>query len=81
MVFLMEPSSASVISLKVGNMCLNRFCIEEDAAFELSGVYYLRESSDDMVSEGIFTNNILTLTLTIVFMLVVIILGSIFAKI
>ena len=79
MVFLMEPSSASVISLKVGNMCLNRFCIEEDAAFELSGVYYLRESSDDMVSEGIFTNNILTLT--IVFMLVVIILGSIFAKI
>ena len=57
MVFLMEPSSASVLSLKAGNMCLNRFCIEEDAAFELSGVFYLRESSDEMISEGIFTND------------------------
>ena len=28
------------ISSKGGNMCLNRFCVDEDAAFELSGVYY-----------------------------------------
>ena len=26
--------------LKGGNMILNRLCIDEDAAFELSGVYY-----------------------------------------
>ena len=31
--------------LKAGNMILNRFCIDEDAAFELSGVYYLKKSS------------------------------------
>ena len=27
---------------KTGNMILNRFCIDEDAAFELSGVNYLK---------------------------------------
>ena len=32
------------ISLKVGNMLLNRFCVDEDAAFELSGVHYLETS-------------------------------------
>ena len=32
-------------SLKGGNMILNRFCIDEDAAFELSGVNYLKKSS------------------------------------
>ena len=43
LVFLMESSTnKSNISLKGGNMCLNRFCIDEDAAFELSGVYYLK---------------------------------------
>ena len=31
--------------LKSRNMILNRFCIDEDAAFELSGVYYLKKSS------------------------------------
>ena len=35
-------------SLKEGNMILNRFCIDEDAAFELSGVNYLKKSSGDM---------------------------------
>ena len=40
LVFLMEPPREEYhISLKAGNMCLNRFCIEEDASFELSGVY------------------------------------------
>ena len=29
-------------SYKTGNMILNRFCIDEDAAFELSGVNYLK---------------------------------------
>ena len=30
------------ISLQAGNMCLNTFCIDEEAGFELSGVYGLR---------------------------------------
>ena len=40
----MEPSeNAYRVPLKGGNMILNRFCIDEDAAFELSGVNYLRK--------------------------------------
>ena len=43
LIVLMEPSEdASETSLKAGNMILNRFCIDEDAAFELSGVNYLK---------------------------------------
>ena len=43
-VLLMEPSDfAWDISLKAGNMYLNRFCIDEDAAFESTGVYYLKK--------------------------------------
>ena len=46
LVVLMEPSEdAFGDSLKAGNMILNRFCIDEDAAFELSGVNYLKKSS------------------------------------
>ena len=42
LVLLMEPSEdAHEISLKGGNMCLNRFCIDEEAAFELSEIRYL----------------------------------------
>ena len=48
LVVLMEPSEdAFANSLKAGNMILNRFCIDEDAAFELSGVNYLKKSSVD----------------------------------
>ena len=44
LVVLMEPSEdAFANSLKAGNMILNRFCIDEDAAFELSGVNYLKK--------------------------------------
>ena len=47
LVVFMNPSEdASDISLKAGNMILNRCCINEDAAFELSGVNYLKKSSD-----------------------------------
>ena len=47
LVILMEPSEkAYEVSLKGGSMCLNRFSIDEDAAFELSGVHYLQKSSD-----------------------------------
>ena len=48
LVVLMEPSDrARNISLKAGNMILNRFCIDEDAAFELSGVNSLEKTSCD----------------------------------
>ena len=54
-VFLMDSSVETYSTpLKVGNMYLNRFFIDEQAAFELSGVYYLKEpqfrfdESDDM---------------------------------
>ena len=45
LVVLMEPSNHAYDShLKGGNMILNRFCIDEEAAFELSGVHYLKQS-------------------------------------
>ena len=48
LVVLMEPSEhACYVSLKGGNMVLNRFCIDEDAAFELSGISSLETFSDD----------------------------------
>ena len=44
LVVLKEPSNdAWNTSLKGGNMILNRFCIDEDAAFELSGVNHLKQ--------------------------------------
>ena len=49
---LMEPSiPAYETPLKGGNMILNRFCIDEDAAFELSGVNYLQKTSADIEEE------------------------------
>ena len=45
LVVLMEPNEdAWRTPLTVGNMILNRFCIDEDAAFELSEVNYLKQS-------------------------------------
>ena len=41
------------ISLKGGNMILNRFCIDEEMAFESSGVFYLRyKYHDDYEATG-----------------------------
>ena len=55
LVVLMEPSrDAHDNSLKAGNMILNRFCIDEDAAFELSGVHYLKKSSREMEMRRMF---------------------------
>ena len=49
LVVFLEPSEKKFdISLKGGNMILNRFCIDEDAAFELSGVNYLPKWSHDI---------------------------------
>ena len=48
----MDPSEeANRIDLKGGNMFMNRFSIDEDVAFELSGVYYLKKSSYDIIYE------------------------------
>ena len=45
LVVLIETSySPWDISWKAGNTCLNRFCIDEDAAFELSGIYYFQKA-------------------------------------
>ena len=52
LVVLMEPSKdAWDTSMKGGNMILNRFCIDEYAAFELSGVHYFKKTSGDMEVE------------------------------
>ena len=39
--WMFDRSEPYQTSYKTGNMLLNRFCIDEDAAFELSGVNYL----------------------------------------
>ena len=49
LVFLMEPSNNPLeVSFKGGNMCLNRFSIDENGAFELSGVYNLEKTSKNI---------------------------------
>ena len=54
LVFFMESSeNAHRTPMKAGNMILNRFCIDEDAAFELSGVHYLKKSSDDIYRKNL----------------------------
>ena len=57
LVLLVEPpKKEDIISLKAGNMCMNRFCIDEDASFELSGVYDLKKPSNivtDMIRKVI----------------------------
>ena len=48
-VVLMEPSKeAWETPIKAGNMILNRFCIDEDNAFESAGINYLKTSSDEI---------------------------------
>ena len=52
LVFLMEqPKKEYDISLKAGNMYLNRFCIDEDASFELSGVYNVKKPSNKVTDK------------------------------
>ena len=45
------PRDAFDISIKAGKMFLNRFCIDEVAGFELSGVYCFNESSTKDISK------------------------------
>ena len=56
LVILIDPSRAPYhAGYKAGNMCLNRFTIDEDAAFELSGVYDLKFTSNkiDLKKDGL----------------------------
>ena len=49
LVVLMEPSKdASDVTFKAAKMILNRFCIDENAAFELSGVNYFKKSTSEI---------------------------------
>ena len=54
LVVLMEHREdyPDVTSSKGGNMCFNRFCIDEDAAFELSGVQNLEKSGPESKGKG-----------------------------
>ena len=53
LIVLLKPSKDTYDhSLKAGNMILNRFCIDEDAAFELSGVKYLDEPGNFYTDKG-----------------------------
>ena len=50
LVVFMEPSEHAYDNpAKAGNMILNRFCIDEDAAFELSGISSLKKPSRDWI--------------------------------
>ena len=42
--FVVPPENQADISLKAGMLYLNPVCIDEDAACELSGVYYLKKT-------------------------------------
>ena len=53
LVVFMEPSeNAPIVSMKGGNMIFNRFCIDEDAAFELSGIYYLKTPRKNILKKN-----------------------------
>ena len=44
-VFTESAQDVNDVPSKAGKMIFNRFCIDEDAAFELSGVYFLKHVS------------------------------------
>ena len=45
-----EQEEAHKTPLKGGNLFFNRFGVDEDAAFEMVGVYNLQKSSDNMAN-------------------------------
>ena len=57
LVVLMEQQKyAWRTTVNAGNMLMNRFCIDEDDAFELPGIYYLKNgflSHDNLITEPI----------------------------
>ena len=79
-VFIEQSKDASNISENAGILYLNRFCIDEDAACELSGVYYLNSEetldftlkekalgkANKVISKFIFANKNFLLTTPVV---------------
>ena len=54
LIILINPTKdAHDISFNAGSMCMNRFSIDEDAAFEFSGAYYLDSPSIDLKEGGL----------------------------
>ena len=45
-----EREEAYSTPLKIGNLFFNRFGVDEDAAFEMVGVYHLQKSSNKMAN-------------------------------
>ena len=67
-IMLMEqPKGYFDISLQAANMCWNRFCIDEEAGFESSGVYSLEQGSKSRQKSctirTIFTTKVLLCTI------------------
>ena len=56
-VFIESNKNGWLTPLKAGNLYLNRFCIDEEAAFELSDVNYLKSSVDGIIGKGVFINS------------------------
>ena len=48
--FIQPSKDAFKISGKAARLYLNRFCIDEDAACELSGIHYLKSSEEPLNS-------------------------------
>ena len=57
---LIPPLYPYDISWKGGNSLLNRFCIDEEMAFETSGVYFKKKNSIGSASEGKANQNAVT---------------------
>ena len=56
-----ESYRAYDVSFKAGIMLMNRCLIDEDAGFELSGIYLLKDSSPMMRYKGVWLNSCQTL--------------------
>ena len=53
-VIFIEPSENSFLTpLKIGNLFLNRFGIDEDAGFEVLGIHYLHRTSRKFADQSL----------------------------
>ena len=62
---IQKPTSAHDTSSQLGNMCLNRLCIDEDAAFEVLEVHYQEEIDTRNISDNSSGKGILRLTVQV----------------
>ena len=55
LIFFMEPSESEFMTpLKIGNLYLNRFTIDEDAAFEIMGLHELTRKKFELTDNEWF---------------------------